>query len=278
MAGAGRRGCRRPAKFGALMQEAFRLDGWRRERRRDLRPLARLAPYIAAHWGGASSGAFFLAASTLSLLALTGGARMVLDQGFAGHGHHLVRIFLWLSVLAAILAASTGLRIYFLYKLGERVVADLRQRVFRHVLGLDMARFATVRTGKVLSRLTTDMTIVEGAVGNTLPVALRNLLALAGAVSVMVVVSPTFTALVAVLALALLAARLLMGRRMQKLSVRAQDRFAEAIGIAGEGLEAIETVQAFGQEQSVSLASTRRSSGRSPPRAGNFAPPACSPA
>ena len=238
--------------LGGVMKEAFQLDGWRRQRRRDLRPLTRLIPYVIAHWGDASLGALFLVVSTVSLLALTGGARMVLDQGFAGHGHHLIRIFLWLSAVAVALAASTGLRIYFVYKLGERVVADLRQAVFRHVLGLDMAHFAKVRTGEILSRLTTDMTIVEGAVGNTLPVALRNLLALAGSVSLMVVVSPAFTGIVAVLAPALLAPLLLMGRRMQKLSVRAQDRFAEAIGIAGESLEAIETVQAFGQEAAVS--------------------------
>ncbi|MEO7026351.1 MAG: ABC transporter transmembrane domain-containing protein [Caulobacteraceae bacterium] len=234
------------------MRDAFRIDGWRRERGRDLRPLGRLGRYVWAHRWDAVLGGLFLVASTLSLLALTGGARMVLDQGFSGHGRGLTEIFLWLAALAAILAVSTGLRIYFLYKLGERVVADLRQHVFRHVLDLDMAHFLRLRTGEVLSRLTTDMTIVEGTVGNTIPVALRNLLALVGAVVMMVIVSPTFTGLVLILAPLLLAPLLLMGRRMQALSVRAQDRFAEAIGCAGEGLEAIETVQAFGREDEVS--------------------------
>ena len=104
---------------------------------------------------------------------------MVIDQGFVRQQPSLWRAcsYGW-RLLAAVLAVSTGLRLYFLYKLGERVVADMRQGVFRHVLGLDLAHFVTLRTGEVLSRMTTDMTIVEGTVGNVVPVALRNLLAL----------------------------------------------------------------------------------------------------
>ena len=100
--------------------------------------------------------------------------------------------------------------------------------------------------------MTTDMTIVEGTVGNVIPVALRNALTLCGALIMMIFVSPHFTGLVLVLIPILLAPLLLIGRRMQRLSVRAQDRFAEAVGYAGEGLEALETVQAFGQEDAVS--------------------------
>ncbi|MGI9169296.1 MAG: ABC transporter transmembrane domain-containing protein [Caulobacteraceae bacterium] len=239
--------------LGGLMKEAFRADGWRRERRRDIRPLMRLIPFVRAHLGDAGLGAAFLVLSTASLLAITGGARTVLDQGFGLNGEAaLARVFLWLGAAAAALAATTGLRIYFLYKLGERVVADLRQAVFRHVLSLDPAHFLRLRTGEVLSRMTTDMTIVESTVGNVIPVALRNLLTLSGALALMIVVSPNVTGLVLVLIPLLLTPLLLIGRRMQRLSLRAQDRFAEAIGYAGEGLEALETVQAFGQEDHVS--------------------------
>jgi ATP-binding cassette, subfamily B, bacterial len=235
------------------MKEAFLVDGWRRERGRAIRPLTRLLPYVRAHLSDAILGALFLILSTVALLAITGGARTVLDQGFQLHGRAaLAHVFLGLGAIAGALAATTGLRIYFLYKLGERVVADLRQAVFRHVLSLDLAHFLKLRTGEVLSRMTTDMTIVELTVGNVIPVALRNLLTLAGALGLMIVVSPNFTGLVLVLIPLFLTPLLLIGRRMQRLSLRAQDRFAEAMGHAGEGLEALETVQAFGQEDAVS--------------------------
>jgi ATP-binding cassette subfamily B protein len=164
----------------------------------------------------------------------------------------LQHVFLGLGGLAGILAVTTGLRLYFTYKLGERVIADLRQDVFRHILGLDLAKFRDLKTGEVLSRLTTDMTIVENTVGVILPGALRNAITLAGAIAWMVLLSPNISGLILVLIPLLLTPLFLVGRRIQRLSIRAQDRFAEAVGHAGEGLEAIDTVQAFGQEELIS--------------------------
>jgi len=220
---------------------------------RDIRPLTRLLPLLAARWLHVTLGLTFLVMSTGALLALTGGARMVLDQGFGLQSRAALEgVFLWLGAAAGLLAVTTGLRLYFTYTLGERVVADLRQQVFRHVLGLDLAHFVALKTGEVLSRLTTDMTIIENTVGIIMPGALRNLLTLSGALVLMVVVSPNITGLILVVIPVLLTPLSLMSRRMQRLSVRAQDRFAEAIGHAGEGLEAVDTVQAFGQEDAVS--------------------------
>jgi ATP-binding cassette subfamily B protein len=239
--------------LGAAMKDAFRVDTWRRERGRDLRPLRRLIPFVGAHRIDAALGLFFLVLSSAALLTLTSGARLIIDHGFQVRDRAaLAHVFLTLAASAGVLALATGLRMYFLYTLGERVVADMRQMVFRHVLGLDLTHFLTLRTGEVLSRMTTDMTIVEGTVGNVIPVALRNALTLFGSLALMIIVSPHFTGLVLVLVPLLLAPLLLIGRRMQRLSMRAQDRFAEAVGYAGEGLEALETVQAFGQEDAVS--------------------------
>ncbi len=238
--------------LGAMMKDEFLADAWKREKGRDLRPLMRLLPLVRAHPIDAILGLLFMIVSSIALLMLTGGARWVVDGGFAMHDRHaLVRVFTWAGIIAAILALATGLRLYFLYKLGERVVADLRQIVFRHVLGLDLTHFVKLRTGEVLSRMTTDMTMVEGIVGNVIPVALRNLVTLTGALVWMVAVSPNFTGLVLLLIPALLTPLFLMSRRLQRLSVRAQDRFAEAVGYAGEGLGALDTVQAFGQEDVV---------------------------
>ena len=238
--------------LGALVKDQFLLEAWRRDKGRDLVPLMRLFPFVRAHPLDAILGMSFMLISSGAILCLTAGARWVIDGGFAVHGERaLVRVFLMAGGVAAVLAVATGLRLYFLYKLGERVVADLRKMVFRHVLGLDLTHFLELRTGEVLSRLTTDMSIVEGIVGNVVPVALRNLVTLAGALALMVVVSPNFTLLVLMLIPVLLTPMLLMSRRLQALSARAQDRFAQAVGYAGEGLGAIDTVQAFGQEDTV---------------------------
>jgi ATP-binding cassette subfamily B protein len=238
--------------LGVLMKDAALVDSWRREAGRDIRPLTRLWPLLAAHGVDAALGLLFLILSTGALLALTYGGNLVVE-GFGLHSRSaLIKVFLWAGVAAAVLAATTGLRLYFTYQLGVRIVADLRKQVFRHVLRLDITHFAQLRTGEVLSRMSTDMTIVENTVGVILPGALRNLLSLVGALSWMVLISPSITGLILILICVLLAPLLLVGRRMQRLSVRAQDRFAEAMGHAGEGLEAIDTVQAFGQEDAVS--------------------------
>jgi ATP-binding cassette subfamily B protein len=239
--------------MGGVMKEAFKADAWRRERQRDLRPLARLTPFVLAHGFDAFLSGFFILVSAGALLFLTWRLKTVVDHGGRLRDQaELINAFIGLTAVAFILAASTGLRIFFTLKLGERVVADLRKRVFKHVLTLDQSHFMRLRTGEMLSRLTTDMTMVERAVGNVVPVALRNLITFLGALISMVVISPRFTGLVLVLIPLLLTPLAILGRRMQRLSILAQDRFAEAIGIAGEGLEAIETVQAFGQEESMS--------------------------
>jgi ATP-binding cassette subfamily B protein len=225
---------------------------WRRDKGRRLKPLLRLLPFVRAHPLDAGLGMAFMLVSSGAILCLTAGARWVIDGGFSVRGAHaLMRVFLLAGAVAGVLATATGLRLYFLFKLGERVVADLRKMVFRHVLGLDLTHFLKLRTGEVLSRLTSDMSIVEAIIANVVPVALRNVLTLVGALVLMVVVSPDFTFLVLLLIPVLLTPMLLMSRRLQSLSARAQDRFAEAVGYAGEGLGAIDTVQAFGQEDAV---------------------------
>jgi ATP-binding cassette subfamily B protein len=137
--------------LGQAVKEAISAGAWRRDGDRSLRPLKRLWPLLASHWPDALLGLTFLLLSTAALLALTGGARMVLDQGFGLQSRNsLIQVFLWLGLVAAALAVTTGLRLYFTYKLGERIIADLRQEVFRHVLGLDLAHFVELKTGEVL--------------------------------------------------------------------------------------------------------------------------------
>ena len=221
--------------------------------RRDLRPLARLGPlpFVRDHWGDAAWSVVFLFVSTGATLSLSGAARLVVDKGFStGAAAALDQTFAVLIGVAAVLAIATAGRFYFITKLGERVVADLRAALYRHVLTLDQAYFVKVRTGEVLSRLTTDMTIVESMVGASASVALRNLLTLIGALTVLVFVSPRLTLYVALLAPVILAPLFLFGRRVRRLSAHAQERFADAVGYAGETLDALDTLQAFGREKS----------------------------
>ncbi len=238
--------------LGALMKDQLLHEAWSRDKGRGLGPLFRLIPFVKSHPVDAFLGLTFMLISSGAILGLSAAARWVIDGGFSvREPGALARVFLMAGAVATVLALATGLRLYFLFKLGERVVADLRKMVFRHVLGLDLTHFLKLRTGEVLSRLTTDMSIVEGIVGNVIPVAMRNLVTLIGALVWMMVVSPSLTFMVLLMIPILLTPMLVMSRRLQALSARAQDRFAEAVGYAGEGLGAIDTVQAFGQEDSV---------------------------
>ncbi|MBS0331611.1 MAG: ATP-binding cassette domain-containing protein, partial [Proteobacteria bacterium] len=142
------------------------------------------------------------------------------------------------------------LRYYFVTKLGERIVADLRKAAYAHILTLDPAFFLMTRTGEVLSRLTTDIQIVENLLTTSISVALRNTLMMAGGLVLMVVVSPRLTLLVLVTLPVVIAPLFLFGRRVRALTASTQDQFAAAVGTAGETLDALEIVQAFGRERS----------------------------
>ena len=236
---------------GAALAAQLADGARRRDKNRDLRPLAQLLPFIAAHRSDAIAAALALLISSSATLGLTGAARLVVDKGFAvGSAAAINRYFLALVAVALVLAAATALRFFFISKLGEGVTADLRKRVYAHVLTLDQAVFADLRTGEVLSRLTTDTTIVDTLVGSQASIALRNIVILVGSVAMLVVVSPKLTLGVLVIGPVVVAPMLLFGRRVRGLSVQAQDRFAEAVGFAGEHLDALDDLpQAAGVDR-----------------------------
>ena len=131
----------RPSRGAALASDMLKAEN-RRGRSRDLRPLRTLAPYVAAHKGLAAAALFFLLVSTMATLSLSLAARLVIDHGFTSEtGSALNLYFLGGLGVAALLAVASGSRFYFVNRLGERVVADLRQRIYAHVLGLDQAYF-----------------------------------------------------------------------------------------------------------------------------------------
>jgi ATP-binding cassette subfamily B protein len=223
----------------------------RRPRSRNVGALRRLSPFVAAHWGDAALAAFFLLVSSSATLALSGAVRLLVDHltGPSASPAGVDRWFLLLGAVAVTLGLASAGRYFFVTKLGERVVADLRKLVYGHILTLDPAFFLATRTGEVLSRLTTDIQIVETLVGGSVSVALRNLVMLVGALALMLVVSAKLTGLVLLLIPLVLAPLFLFGRRVRRLTTSTQDQFAGAVGYAGETLDALETVQAFGRER-----------------------------
>ena len=201
---------------------------------------------------------FLVLASALTLI-LPGAFRLVVDCGFGGAsaspmcsafaiGPDLSSYFIAGIVVAFALGIVSALRFYFISYLGERVVADLRRNVFDHLLSLSPAFFATTRTGEVLSRLTTDTTLIQTVVGSSVSVALRTLATTTGALILMVVVNWQLALMVLALGPLIIGPIMLFGRRLQRLSRTSQDNLAEASARASESLQAIETVQAFTRE------------------------------
>ena len=240
----------RPTEGAALASQIAEAVN-KRPRRKDLKPLGHILPFVVAHKANSFAALFFLLLSTASTLGLTVALRSVVDHGFVtGSSQALNRYFLIMVAVALALAGASALRYFFVTKLGEMVVADLRKAVYAHTLTLDQAYFLNTRIGEVLSRLTTDITIVETMVGSAASIALRNLLSLIGALALLFIVSPKLTGLIVLLVPVILVPLFLYGRRVRVLSVSAQDRFADAVGFAGESLDALDTVQAFGREKS----------------------------
>ena len=235
---------------GALLVEQMGEAGARRERRRDVRPLGRLFPYAMRHKGHVAMAGVWLIMSTAASLALTAAARGAIDNGFENDGAQLNLWFLLLGANALFLGFATAVRYYFVTKTGERVIADLRQGLFGRILTLDPAFYASMRTGEVLSRLTTDIALVETLLTTSVSFALRNFLTMIGGIVLLFIVSPKLTGLVLLVVPVLLGPIFLFGRTVRKLTVASQDRFANAVGFAGESVDAIETVQAFGREAS----------------------------
>ena len=156
--------------------------------------------------------------------------------------------FINLLILASVLAVMTAGRFYTMSLLGERVVADIRQRVFANVLRQSPEYFETLKTGEVLSRLTSDTTLVQTLVGSSISIALRSIVMLIGGVTMMLITSPWLAGTMITLLLVIVLPLWALGRYVRKMSRTSQDKVADTSAMAGEVLNAITTVQAFARE------------------------------
>jgi len=218
------------------------------------RSLSGLLPFIRPYRTQVALGGFFLVLAALSTLAFPVALKLLIDQGLiaadpdarvlALRGH-----FLELFAVGAALGVFSAARFYIVSWLGERITADLRNAVYAHVLRQSPEFFETTKTGEVLSRLTTDTTLVQTVVGSSLSMGLRNTVMGIGALAALVVTNPwVMTQVLGILVLVVLPS-IYFGRRVRKLSRASQDRVADSSAIAAEILSEIPVVQSYVQEQ-----------------------------
>ena len=219
-----------------------------REKSKKVGALSGLIPFLRPykHMVILSGLALVLTAAISLILPLA--VRRVVD-GFSEDNVALLDQYFGAALgIAAALAVGTGLRYYLVTRLGERVVADIRKAVFERVITLSPAFYERIMTGEILSRITTDTTVIQSVIGSSVSVALRNVLLFFGGMALMLFTSAKLTGLVLLIVPAVIVPIIVLGRRLRKLSRENQDWIAASSGSASEALSSVQTVQAFTQE------------------------------
>ena len=205
------------------------------------RSLSGLLPYVRPYRGRVALAGLFLVLAALSTLAFPAALKVLIDQGLvaADPGARVMQLrshFLALFGVAAALGMFSAARFYMVSWLGERITADLRSAVYAHVIEQSPEFFESTQTGEVLSRLTTDTTLVQTVVGSSLSMGLRNGVMGAGALIALVVTNPAVMAQVLGILVLVVLPSLYFGRRVRKLSRASQDRVADSSAIAASVL------------------------------------------
>ena len=221
------------------------------------RSLSGLWPFLRPYRGRIALAFLFLVLAAVSTLVFPAALRGLIDQGFANAspGEKLMSMrehFLALFAVGAALGVFSALRFYAVTWLGERVTADLRSAVYGHVLTQSPEFFETTQTGEVLSRITTDTTVVQTVVGSSLSMGLRNLVLGIGALGMLIATNTAVMVQVMGILILVVAPALYFGRRVRTLSRASQDRVADTSAIAAEVLNAVPVVQSYTQEHAES--------------------------
>ncbi|MFC3108061.1 ABC transporter transmembrane domain-containing protein [Undibacterium arcticum] len=215
-----------------------------------------LLPFLAPYRRQFIIAAIALVIAAGSTLAIPYAFKQMIDLGFGGAStagsksiQHVDLYFIALFGVASVLALATAARFYTVSWLGERVTADIRSAVYQHVVTQSPQFFETTQSGEVLSRLTTDTTLIQAVVGTSISLALRNTLLFLGGLVMLFVTSVKLSSIIIVMLAAVVLPIVMFGRRVRKLSRDSQDRIADASAMAGEILNAMPTVQAFTHEK-----------------------------
>jgi ATP-binding cassette subfamily B protein len=220
---------------------------------RSIGPLRGLLPFISPYRGRVALAGIFLVLAALTTLAFPLALKALIDQGLvsADPGERLLALrshFFELFAVGAALGVFSAARFYMVTWLGERITADLRNAVYAHVVRQSPQFFETTQTGEVLSRLTTDTTLVQTVVGSSLSMGLRNLVMGVGALAMLVFTNPVVMAQVLGILVLVVLPALWFGRKVRSLSRDSQDRVADSSAIAAEVLNAVPVVQSYTQE------------------------------
>ncbi|PIE14667.1 MAG: ABC transporter [Rhodobacterales bacterium] len=222
-----------------------------REKSKKIGALSGLFPFLRPYKLMVAFSGFALVLTAVVSLVLPLAVRRVID-GFSENDTGLLDdYFVAALVLATLLAVGTGLRYYLVSRLGERVVADIRKAVFERVITLSPAFFERIMTGEILSRITTDTTVIQTVIGSSISVALRNVLLLIGGMLLMLFTSAKLTGLVLLIVPVVVVPIVVLGRRLRSLSRTNQDWIANSSGAASESLGAVQTVQSFTREATI---------------------------
>lgn len=222
-----------------------------REKSKQVGALRELWPFLRPYrlLAALAGLALVLTASVSLMLPLA--VRRVVDNFSAEDGGILDLYFTAAMAIAGLLAVGTGLRYMLVTRLGERVVADIRKAVFDRVVGMSPAFFENIMTGEVLSRITTDTTLILSVIGSSISIALRNVLIFLGGLVLMLFTSAKLTGLVLLIVPMVVVPILVLGRKLRVLSRENQDWIAASSGSASEALQSVQTVQAFTNERAV---------------------------
>ena len=215
---------------------------------RDLRALRTLWPFMRPYRRLMTAAVIALVATAVVSLSLPLAVRLVVDGFEAGDIELINSYFLAAFALAGLLALGTGVRFYLVTLLGERVIADIRKALFARMIAMSPAFYERIMTGEVLSRLTTDTTLILSVIGSSVSIALRNVLLLVGGLVMLTLTSPMLTGFVLLIVPAVIVPIVIMGRRLRRLSRENQDWIAASSGNASEALLAARTVQSFTHE------------------------------
>ncbi|WP_439597801.1 ABC transporter transmembrane domain-containing protein [Falsiroseomonas sp.] len=210
--------------------------------------LGLLLPQLRPYLGRALAAGFALVAAAGLTLALGQGLRHLIDEGFVGGAAALNNAAIFMGSVVALLAIATSARYYLVSWLGERVAADLRRRVFDHVLTLSPSYFETARTGDILSRMTADVGLLQSLIGSAISMGLRNALTGLGALAMLLATSAKLAGIVLAVLPLVIVPLVVFGRRERRLSKVAQERVADLAATAEEALNGLRIVQAFTHE------------------------------
>jgi len=217
-----------------------------RPKGKSLKPLRALLPFIGRYRRVLVAAIAALLIASGAMLLIPVALRFLIDNGFIARDVGTVnRYFGWFLLASLVFSVFAALRYYLVTWLGERVVADIRDAVYRRVIRMEPAFFEVTRTGEVLSRLTTDTTLVQSISGVGLSLALRSSLNLVGGLTLLVLTSPQLAMYILIGIPVVVGPILIVGRKIRKLSRQSQDRVADTSALAGETLNAMQTVQAF---------------------------------